>query len=50
MIKKIKKERTAQPKIKKSSGTNGPDIVVFDDSSLSKQTVDDRLDRKAFMV
>ncbi|KAI7860106.1 hypothetical protein BDC45DRAFT_530548 [Circinella umbellata] len=50
LIKKLKKEKTAQPKIKKSSSSiNGPDIVVFDDSSLNKQTVDDRLDRKAFM-
>ncbi|KAI9255602.1 hypothetical protein BDA99DRAFT_562124 [Phascolomyces articulosus] len=48
LFKKLKKEKATQPKVKRSS-TNGPDIVVFDDSTLSKQTVDDRVDRKSFM-
>ncbi|KAI9494006.1 hypothetical protein BDB00DRAFT_340920 [Zychaea mexicana] len=50
LIKKLKKEKAAQPiKTKKSSKADGPDVVVFDDSALSKQTISDRADRKAFM-
>ncbi|KAI8137421.1 hypothetical protein BJV82DRAFT_635307 [Fennellomyces sp. T-0311] len=48
LIKKLKKEKAAQPKPKQPRST-GPDVVVFDDSGLRAQTAGDRADRKAFM-